>query len=292
MVETRATEESLRQEVKQLKNTFRKKEQKMFNQLEETKLSLAAYQMQLDIERSHFDVLVSGEKQRSSELETQLREIKVKMGLVEEKLRNCEEEIKNKRDAETSCSSRNLSLAEEPPKKKTSIFAGKGQTRQANQIVDHDEPGNERSESSGEGLKEGDEGSLQELVESIRGDPTGPDRDLFVPSIRPIKSAEMDEYHDFNVSMIKAKVVNPLNESVIVFDNVDQKESLNASLSEFLRYTFLPAVGLNARILNQKLKETYKHYVVIISNSNLTPSDLYSLEKRLNDVLELISFYL
>jgi hypothetical protein len=46
------------------------------------------------------------------------------------------------------------------------------------------------------------------------------------------------------------------------------------------------------RILNLKLKETYKHYVMIISNPCVTPSDLFSLEKRLNDILELISFYL
>ena len=50
-----------------------------------------------------------------------------------------------------------------------------------------------------------------------------------------MNSKEMDEYHDFNISMIKSKNINPLNESVIILDSKTPNETFNASLSELLR---------------------------------------------------------
>jgi hypothetical protein len=229
--------ENYEKEIQSLKSDFKKKEQKYFNQLEETKLSLSAYQMQLDIERDHFDVLITEEKALREKIEIEFKENKQKKVLLEEKLKACEDELKekNKKDAETSCSSRNISVNENEQKvKKKSIFGARGGSLETNEESSEYVIQNEKPESS-DNERDDDDKDLEDLVGSIRGDPSSKNPDLFIPKIKPMKSSEMDEYHEFNVSMIKAKKVNPMNESIIIFDNVNQQETLNASLSELLR---------------------------------------------------------
>lgn len=232
---TEKIKENYQKEIKLLKSEFRKKEQTYFNELEEVKLSLSAYQMQINIERDHFDVLIEEEKKKREQLEEDYKENKNKNNLLTEKLRSCEEELKEKKqkEAETSSSSRNISIQEDTNQKKKSIFGGKGESLETREETSEYVIRNEKQDSDKE--EDDDEKDLHDLVCSIRGDSMSQNRDLFIPKIKALKSSEMDEYHEFNVSMIKSKKVNPMNESIIIFDNVNQQETLNASLSELLR---------------------------------------------------------
>lgn len=208
--------------------------------MEETRLSLTAYQMQLDIERSHFDELIKEERTLQESLQTQKKDLRTKMTLLEEKLKECEHELreKNKKDAETSCSSRHTSFhAEGPSEKKKSIFGARADSQDPRDLESDYTIRDEKPDSPEKVERpDEDEQDLEDLVDSITGDASSAKQDLFIPRIRPMAPSEMDEYHEFNVSMIRAKQVNPLNESVIVFDHQEQAETINASLSELLRY--------------------------------------------------------
>jgi hypothetical protein len=237
-VETDKLREEHLLEVKTMRTDFKKKEQKLFNQLEEIKLTLTAYQMQLDIERSHFDVLVKEEQEKREAAEGKVRDQQAKIIILESKIKSCEEELKekNRKDAETSCSSKHNSFTQEPQKEsKKSIFGNRGDSMEPRE----DEPDyviNDEKEGSSKEEVDEEEKDLESLVESISGDTSSTKKDLFIPRIKSLRPTEMDEYHEFNVSMIKAKNVNPLNESVIVFDDVRERETINASLAELLRY--------------------------------------------------------
>lgn len=200
---------SISMQIKTQKKEFKEKERKLHNELEETRMSLMAYQMHLDIERGNFDVIISEVRDEKLSLEKTVAEMRKTIDLGQDRVKNLEtkneslnkeiEEFKNQSNMESSGFIDDKKSTNS--NKRDSADLLKINSQENSWILpsrSSQEEGEIQNKKSGFAKNEdqdaiqyviGNEGEYDDeedydsFINNIRGDCSQKNRDLFVPKI-------------------------------------------------------------------------------------------------------------